>query len=103
MFNLTIRPLLACAALGLLTLTGCEQTDPLTRPYMWHPTDANRQNIAVMAANPADLSRGRGITRNRVRADSEAVEHLWAGKPVPFVGGSGGSPAAAAPAAGGGT
>jgi hypothetical protein len=94
----------AAAALGLLALTGCDQTDPLTKPYAWHPTDINARNIAAMANNPADLVRGRETKARRAVQESDAVEHVWTGHPVPLLGGSGGSSGAApaaAPGAGG--
>jgi type IV pilus biogenesis protein CpaD/CtpE len=93
----------AVAALTLLTLTGCDQIDPLTRPYVWHPTDINVHNIAAQVDNPADLIRGRETKSRRAMQESDAVDHLWAGKPAQFIGSGGGassSGGAAAPAGG---
>ena len=95
----------AAAALSLLALAGCDQIDPLTRPYMWHPDDVNAQNIAAMAANPADLTHGRDSRRRRVLMESDAVDHLWSGKPLPLLsgGGSGGSSGGGSSGGGGGS
>jgi len=81
----------AAAALSLLALTGCNQLDPLTRPYMWHPTEVNAQNIAAMAANPNDLNRGRDTPRRRVHMEAAGVERLWNGQTLPLLVGAGGS------------
>jgi type IV pilus biogenesis protein CpaD/CtpE len=94
----------AAAALSLLALAGCNQIDPLTRPYLWHPSDVNAHNIAAQAANPADLVHGRESPRHQVNTDSDAADRLWSGKPLPLLtsGGSGGGSGAAAPSTGGG-
>ena len=74
------RMLGATAALSLLALTGCDQIDPLKRPFMWEESGVNASNIAAMAANPTDLAHsGRDTPQRRVKAESEAVEHLWNG------------------------
>lgn len=111
------KTLYAVAAASLLALTGCNQIDPLKRPYMWEATGVNAHNIAAMAANPADLVRGRDQARRRVIVESEGVQRLWYGKTLPLLsdtpgtagssGGGGGGGASggggAAPPAGGGT
>jgi uncharacterized membrane protein YgcG len=89
--NLTVRPLFASAVLSLLTLTGCDQIDPLTRPYGWQPSQANARNIAAMAANPADLIQGRSSKARRSNLDTDAIDHIWSGKPMPLLSGGGGS------------
>jgi len=66
----------AYAALCLLALAGCNSMDPLTRPYVWKPTDINAHNIAAMAANPADLRRGRDKAKRQVGLESDAVDRL---------------------------
>jgi hypothetical protein len=73
------------AMLTLLALTGCNQLDPLKRPYMWQATDANAQNIAAMAANPADLTHGQDIRRRRASMDTDAVTRVWTGKTIPLI------------------
>ena len=105
-----MRPiaLLAAALAGPLLLTGCDQMDPLKRDYMWHPSDSNMRNIAAMAANPADLRRGRHADRRRVAGEADGVERLWNNKTTPLPGGAAGSSGASsgsggASAAGGGT
>jgi hypothetical protein len=77
----------AAAAVSLLALAGCDQIDPLKRPYMWEESGVNDHNIAVMAANPSDLSRGRETPKRNVSLESDSIEKLWAGKPTPFAGG----------------
>jgi len=91
----------AAAALSLLALTGCDQMDPMTRPYYWQPSEVNPANIAAMAVNPADLIHGQHADTRRVVEDSDAVDRIWTGKPTTLLkedpgtaGGSGGSGAA---------
>jgi type IV pilus biogenesis protein CpaD/CtpE len=93
----------ACAAamLSLLALSGCDKIDPLTRPYVWVPTNVNPHNIAAMAVNPSDLVRGRESKNTRAIEESDAVEHLWSGHPAALLSGGGGASAAATPPAGG--
>jgi hypothetical protein len=98
------RTIGSIAALSLLALTGCNRLDPLERPYMWQATNSNAQNIAAMAANPADLTRGQDQQRRRAAVDSDSVVRLWTGKTVPLITdtpGSASSGASAAPAGGG--
>jgi hypothetical protein len=104
---------LCAAAVSLLALTGCDQIDPLKRPYMWHESGSNAQNIAAMAANPADLIHGRDSPKRASVVESDGVDRLWSGHPavlpggLPPAAGSGGGGGAAAggaaapPAAGG--
>jgi hypothetical protein len=89
------------AALSLLALAGCDQIDPLKRPFMWEESGVNASNIAAMAANPTDLTRGRDTPQRRVRVESEAVEHLWNGTPKPLLSGS--SSGGSTPTTGGGS
>src|SRR3954465_14317641 len=91
------KSLASAAVLSLLAMTACSQTDPLTKPYAWHPTNVNANNIATMAVNPADLIKGRHTERRRAIGEAEGAERVWTNKPTPFVGGGGGA------AAGGGT
>jgi type IV pilus biogenesis protein CpaD/CtpE len=72
------------ATLSLLALAGCDQIDPLKRPYMWHETSVNAHNIAAMAANPADLIRGRDQRRRSAIMDADGVQRAWTGKLVPL-------------------
>ncbi len=100
------RTLFAAVALSLLGLTACEQMDPLTKSYVWKPTNANAANIAAMAANPADLIVGRDSRSRRVVVESESIERVWTDKPRPLLTGGGGAGAgagagASAPAGGG--
>jgi hypothetical protein len=92
----------AAAALSLLTLTGCDQIDPLKRPYMWYATGINMQNIRAMAANPTDLVHGRETPVRRAALDSDSVDRLWNGKVLPLPSDTPGSTAASPVATGGG-
>ncbi len=51
--------LIPCLGLPLL-LASCADLDPYRREGMWQPTGANLNNMAAMAANPADFLHGRG-------------------------------------------
>jgi type IV pilus biogenesis protein CpaD/CtpE len=102
MRNFVTKPLLAVAALSLLALAGCNQIDPLKRPYMWEETGVNNSNIAAMAANPADLTHGRDTPQHRVRLESDSVESLYGGKPKPLLSAGGSSGSSGAPATTGG-
>ncbi len=84
-FGAMTRTLWAAAVSGLLALAGCDQIDPLSRTYMWQPSDANARNLAAMAANPDDLVHGREATRRQSVMDANSVEHLWSGKPLPLL------------------
>jgi hypothetical protein len=93
-----------------VALTGCDQIDPLKRPYMWHPTGVNEQNIAAMAVNPADLVHGHDSPQRRVVFESDGVARLWTGHQLPLLsdtpgaGSSGGSSTGGgAPSGGGGS
>jgi type IV pilus biogenesis protein CpaD/CtpE len=105
MRNTLTKPLWALASISLLALAGCSQIDPLTRPYMWEESGVNAHNVAAMAANPADLTHGRGSPQHRVSEESDPVEHLWAGKPTPLLtsGTSGSTGTSGAPATSGGS
>jgi hypothetical protein len=95
------RTWLAFVSLGLLATAGCSRLDPLERPYMWHATDINRQNITAMAINPKDLTHGRGTDRRMAKPDTDSVDRYLSDKTKSLTsGGSGGG--GAAPAAGGG-
>ncbi len=106
-----VSPALPIAAtISLLALAGCNQLDPLKRPYMWHEAGVNAQNIATMAANPADLYHGRETARRRSVMEADGVDRLWTGRAVPLVSDTPGAAAgtsttqgAPTPAAGGGT
>ena len=104
------RTLWAAAAISLVALTGCDQIDPLKRPYMWEASGVNEQNIAAMAANPADLVHGRDSPQRRVVFESDGVARLWTGHQLPLLSdtpgaaaSSGSSTGGGAPAAGGGS
>lgn len=99
MRNQTTRAACAVAALSLLALTGCDQMDPLTRPYVWVPSNVNPRNIAAMAVNPGDLVQGRESRTRRAVQESDAVDRLWTGHPAGLMNGTGGPAASGAPAA----
>lgn len=82
----------AAAILSLAALAACDQLDPLSRPYSWVPGNINSLNIASMAANPADLTRGRHTDQRRSQPDADSVDRLFNGKAAAFgSGGAGGS------------
>jgi hypothetical protein len=90
------------AAISLLALAGCNQIDPLQRPYMWHATGVNEQNIAAMAVNPGDLVRGRDSPRRRVVVESDGVTRLWTGHQLPLLSDTPGSSTSGSSSTGGG-
>jgi predicted small lipoprotein YifL len=97
----------ATVTLGLLALAGCGRIDPLERPYMWHATDVNKQNIAAMAVNPHDLVRGRESRTRLVKDHSDAIDRIWSSKLTPLIssgspGSSGGSTGSGGGVSGGG-
>jgi len=97
------RTLWLAAAVSLVTLTGCDQIDPLKRPYMWHATGINDQNIAAMAVNPADLVHGRDSTQRRVVVESDGVTRLWTGHSLPLLSDTPGASASTSSSSGGGS
>jgi type IV pilus biogenesis protein CpaD/CtpE len=42
----------------VLTLAGCDATDPYLREGVWRPNGANEANLRAMVASPSDLVRG---------------------------------------------
>jgi hypothetical protein len=96
------KALWAATAISLLALTGCDQVDPLKRPYMWHATGINEQNIAAMAANPADLVHGRDSPQRRVVVESDGVTRLWTGHALPLLTDTPGASASTSSSGGGG-
>ena len=97
------KTLWAAVAVSVLTLTGCDQIDPLKRPYMWHPTGVNEQNIAAMAVDPTDLVRGRSSPQRRVVVESDGVTRLWTGKQLPLLSDTPGASASSSSSSGGGS
>jgi type IV pilus biogenesis protein CpaD/CtpE len=71
--------------MGLAACAGCEQRDPYLRTDVWRPTGANAGNIAAMVANPYDLIRGHGVTREDAKASALAVDHIWTNQPTPLL------------------
>jgi hypothetical protein len=86
----------------LVALAGCDQIDPLKRPYMWHATGINDQNIAAMAANPADLVHGRETNQRRVVVESDGVTRLWTGRSLPLLSDTPGASSSTSSSSGGG-
>ncbi|HEX3991384.1 MAG TPA: hypothetical protein VHX39_09455 [Acetobacteraceae bacterium] len=70
---------------------------------MWHATGVNEQNIAAMAANPADLVHGRDAPRRRVVLESDGVNRLWTGKQLPLLSDTPGASASSGSSTGGGS
>jgi uncharacterized membrane protein YgcG len=103
MRNPIVAALTAAAAVSLLALAGCNELDPLKRPYMWTDQNVNEKNIAAMAVNPGDLIHGQDSPTRPARQDSEAVDRSWSAKPVPLSGGGGASGSSGSSSGGGGT
>ena len=79
----------AAATTLLAGLAGCgPQYDPLTREGLWHPNHANRANLVMQVANPADLVRGTGATTSDGQLAAAAVDRLRNDKlkPLPAAG-----------------
>ena len=97
------RTLRLAVPASLLLLAGCNQIDPLERPYMWHPMGVNETNIAAMAVNPSDLVRGRETNQHRVILESDGVSRLWTGHQLPLLSDQPGASASGASSTGGGS
>jgi hypothetical protein len=52
----------------------------------WRMQGVNAENLAVMVANPADLSHGRGDTGPDRKLSAKAVTDLWANPTAPLPG-----------------
>jgi type IV pilus biogenesis protein CpaD/CtpE len=50
------------------------------REGLWHPIHTNRANTTLMAANPADLVRGHGVSGSDAQLDAAAIERLETNK-----------------------
>ena len=81
-----LRPLLPLVA--LVAVAGCDALDPYGREGAWRPAGVNEQNLAVMAARPAERVLGTGEERAAGFAAAGAVERLRADKvkPLPDIG-----------------
>lgn len=77
--HLLRRMAIGCGVAVLATLAGCGYTDPYQREGVWRASSVNAANLAVMVANPADLTQGRGSTEPAVRSAIPPVERLWRG------------------------
>ena len=93
------RVIRIAALLTVVTAVGgCVSRDPYNRTDVWRPTGANSANLAAMVADPRDLLRGHGTTRQSTKASAVAAERLWVDQPksLPTAsgggGGGGGSP-----------
>ncbi len=71
-------PFTTTATLGaLLALAACgPQYDPISREGLYQPLHANRANLALQVANPADLVRGTGRTTADGQLAAAAVDRL---------------------------
>jgi hypothetical protein len=79
------RLLPVAAMIGLVSLAACDPLDPLKRDYYWHPANVNQSNIAAMAANPADLSRGRDSRSGPSITQADAVNRVLTGRQTPLI------------------
>jgi hypothetical protein len=76
-----LKPALATgAAAAMLAVGGCDATDPLLRAGLWRPSHANRVNLTVTAAYPADLVRGTGSNTSDGVLAAAAVDRLHINK-----------------------
>ncbi len=66
-----------CLGLGL---AGCDTYDPQTREGVWQASHANRANLTLMAASPADLVRGTGTTVTDGQNSVAAVDRFHTDK-----------------------
>ncbi len=63
----------------LLAVAGCQATDPYDRVGAWRPNHANTLNLAMMAANPADLLHGVGDDSSSGQQAVTAIDRLRSG------------------------
>ncbi len=75
---------LSCVVFAALVLTGCAETDPYSRAFMWQPTGANANNIAAQVANKNDLIRGRGVRGSDGLESVQPIYRLYEGNPKPL-------------------
>jgi hypothetical protein len=67
---------------ALAGLSGCgPEYDPTTREGLWVPAHSNRADLVMQAANPSDLTFGKGQSGSDGQLDAVAVERLRIGKP----------------------
>jgi hypothetical protein len=65
----------------LACLAGCgPEYDPTTREGLWTPAHSNRADLVMQAANPSDLTFGKGQSGSDGQLDAAAVERLRIGK-----------------------
>jgi len=65
----------------LAGLAGCgPEYDPTTREGLWLPAHSNRADLVMQAANPSDLTFGKGQSGSDGQLDAAAVERLRVGK-----------------------
>src|SRR4051812_39736288 len=83
-----MRIRLLLALLLLAATAGCGIFDPYQRAGTWRPSAANEQNLATMAAQPAERVRGTGAQGASGAAATGAIERLRADrvKPLPDTG-----------------
>ena len=77
-----ISPFINIALLiSAITLSGCgPEFDPLTREGLWHPVHVNRADLVMQAANPSDLTMGKGASTSDGQLAAAAIERLRQGK-----------------------
>ena len=86
----------------ILTLAGCDATDPYLREGVWRPNGANDANLRAMVVSPSDLARGVASVRgdgqqaaaalDRYRNDKvRSLPDSGIAKILPVSSGSGGS------------
>ncbi len=60
----------------LVSLSACEEYDPLYREGLYRPLHSNRANLVAEVANPADLVRGTGSNVADGQLAAAAVDRL---------------------------
>ena len=65
----------------VLSLTGCDATDPYLKQGTWRPNGANDANLRAMVVSPSDLVRGVDSSQGDGRQAAAALDRLRNDKP----------------------
>ena len=65
----------------VLSLAGCDATDPYLKQGVWRPNDANDANLRAMVVSPSDLVRGVNSSQGDGRQAAAALDRLRNDKP----------------------
>lgn len=97
MFSVWRTVIFGAIGCALLSMTSCQDLDPLTRDRGdWRPAGVNQDNLAAQVVNPADLERGVADDGGDTTQAVAAIDRLKADKvkPIEHIGltiGAGGS------------